>query len=447
MDLKDIRLYIDDRPGERVFRVHRDVFCDPALFELEERYIFARTWNFLAHESQIAQSNDFISSALGRVPIIVMRDGEGRIGAFLNACRHKGAMLTRVESGNRKFLVCAYHGWAYGTDGKNANIKDREAARYAAGFDADSHDLMPLPKLANYRGFIFGSLNPEVPPIESFLGEMRFFIDLAVDQGAGEMEFVPGRIAFVYDGNWKLQMDNGIDAYHLTSTHAGFLDIMAKRSAGQGHVDAKMFDWQKRYSQEAGSFQFANGHAAIWLNQAEVAKRPIYPRIRQIAERVGQLRADWMLKSRNTTIFPNMQIADATNLLVRVARPLAVDKTEVRYWCFAPKDETAEQRAWRLRQFEDFFNVSGFATPDDTVLYEDCQRGYAATPVEWLQGYSRGVGAEHAGADEVAAMAGLKPVSSAKSMFDLASEVCFHPLYREWARLMHAGVTGTKAYE
>src|SRR6185436_16729413 len=113
-------------------------------------------------------------------------------------------------------------------------------------------------------GFIFGSLSADVPPLEDFLGSMRFFLDLVVEQGDGEVECVPGRVAFVYQGNWKLQMDNGIDFYHLTSTHASMMDIMRRRESGQGNADAKSFAWDKRQGLEGGSFQFKHGHAAIW---------------------------------------------------------------------------------------------------------------------------------------------------------------------------------------
>jgi phenylpropionate dioxygenase-like ring-hydroxylating dioxygenase large terminal subunit len=294
---------------------------------------------------------------------------------------------------------------------------------------------------------LFGSLSADVPPLEDFLGELRFFIDLAVEQGPNGMELVPGRIEYVYGANWKLQLDNGTDAYHLTSTHTGFLDVMAKRSAGAGNQEAKQFDWRLRFSQTGGDFQFENGHTVIWLNQAEVAKRPIYPAIDEIRKRVGQDRADWMLKMRNASIFPNLQIADSTSLLLRTFRPLSVDRTEMRVWCFAPVGEPLAQRAWRLRQFEDFFNVSGLATPDDTVIYEACQAGLAAQPAGWLQGHARGMTAIKPGASQLAQSLGFSPVATVEGGFSVQSEAAFHPVYREWMRMINAGLEGRKAYE
>ncbi|MFM9969387.1 MAG: anthranilate 1,2-dioxygenase large subunit, partial [Burkholderiales bacterium] len=73
MDAKFINLYVDDRPAEGVFRVHPAVYCDPELFELEMKYIFERTWSFLAIESQIAKPNDFVTATIGRTPVMVTR--------------------------------------------------------------------------------------------------------------------------------------------------------------------------------------------------------------------------------------------------------------------------------------------------------------------------------------------------------------------------------------
>jgi len=438
--------YIDDRPDAGIFRVHAGVFTDPVLFDMELKYIFERTWCFLGHESQLPRAHDFLATHIGRVPVLLTRGADGAVRAFLNACRHKGAQLTRTEAGNRKYIVCPYHGWTYSSDGRCVAIKDKPAGYYTAAFDAENHDLVPLARVDSYKGLVFGSLSPDVPSLRDFLGDLLVFLDFAMDQGVDGMELVPGRIVSIYDGNWKLQMDNGIDAYHLTSTHAGFMDVMERRRFGEGNVEARQFDWQKRFAQEGGNFQFPFGHTATWLDQGEPSKRPIHPQLDAIRKRVGDLAAEWMLKGRNTTVFPNMQIADMTSLLIRTARPLAVDRTELRYWCLAPVGEPVAQRAWRLRQFEDFFNVSGMATPDDTVVYEDIQAGMAAKQSPWLQGYMRGIGKLKRGPDDVADVLGIKPALSMKGIFENQAETPYHPLYREWSRLLEAGMNGVKAY-
>jgi hypothetical protein len=142
-----------------------------------------------------------------------------------------------------------------------------------------------------------------------------------------------------------------------------------------------------------------------------------------------------------------MQIADATALLLRTFRPLAPDRTEMQVRCLAPIGEPSAQRAWRLRQFEDFFNASGFATPDDTMVYEECQTGFSAQPLEWLQGCERGMATIEPGASELARSLGIKPVASLHGGYRVQNEVLYHPMYREWARMIECGLSGKEAFQ
>jgi benzoate/toluate 1,2-dioxygenase alpha subunit/2,4,5-trichlorophenoxyacetic acid oxygenase 1 len=447
MHQNEICMLVEDRPEDGVFRVHPALFCSEEIFQQELRLVFGRTWNFLALASQLPKPNDFISTWIAQTPVLVTRNQTGSVGAFLNACRHKGAMLTRSECGNAAVHICPYHGWVYNASGKNVAIKDQKFGHYGARFQDENHDLIPLPRVDSYKGLIFGSLSSDVPPLTTFLGELRFFLDLALEQGPEGMEFVPGRSIYTYDGNWKLQMDNGLDQYHLTSTHTSFLEVQARRQAGQGNQAARQFQWHKRFNQEGGIYQFQNGHAAIWLNQAEVEKRPIYPRIDEIRKRKGDAYGEWALKLRNLVIFPNMQIADSTSLILRTFRPISVDRTEMRIYCMAPIGEPPSQRTWRIRQFEDFFNPAGFATPDDTATYEACQRGLSSPASPPLQGYYRGMEITKAGGDAHSTHLGFMPLASLNGSFRVQAETCLHPAYREWARLMETGMAGRKAYE
>lgn len=428
--------YVDDRPAENVFRVRRDIFTDPDLFQLEMKRVFGGTWVFIGLEAQIPKPNDYFSHWIGLTPVLVIRDANGTVGAYFNACPHKGTLLVHKEHGNAKNHVCAYHGWSFDSSGKNINIKDKETVSYPPAFDRESHDLKPIARVATYGGLIFGSLSDQVHPIEDYLGDLRTFIDLAMEQGPQGMEIVPGRAVYTYRGNWKLQMDNGMDAYHLTSTHSAFMDVMIKRAAGDGYLTARQYDWQTRFSQKMGILTFPYGHAVNWMNLAEPEKRPIFPVIDEIRARVGEMKAKWMLKGRSVTLFPNVQIADQTSLLLRTFRPISVDLTEMKVFCIAPIGEAPDRRAWRLRQFEDFFNATGLATPDDATVYEDVQRGCVADSATYLQGYYRGLGNLGTGPDDIADELGIHPVASQYGNFDAYYETGLHSQYREWLRLM-----------
>jgi phenylpropionate dioxygenase-like ring-hydroxylating dioxygenase large terminal subunit len=109
MDFATIRRLVDDRVEDGYFSVNRDIFRDPAIFELEMRHIFEGTWVFLGLEAQVPKPHDFYTTWIGRHPVVVSRDRAGRLHCFINSCRHRGAIVCHTMRGNRKFHVCQYH--------------------------------------------------------------------------------------------------------------------------------------------------------------------------------------------------------------------------------------------------------------------------------------------------------------------------------------------------
>lgn len=105
--------------------------------------------------------------------------------------------------------------------------------------------------------------------------------------------------------------------------------------------------------------------------------RPLVERRDELIASFGQARADWMIgNSRNLCLCPNVYLMDQFSSQIRTYRPIAADKTEMTIYCIAPKGESAEARAQRIRQYEDFFNTSGMATPDDLEEFRACQVAY-----------------------------------------------------------------------
>ncbi|WP_280322897.1 hypothetical protein [Sulfitobacter faviae] len=85
-----------------------------------------------------------------------------------------------------------------------------KGAGYPEQFNTDgSHDLTKVAKFENYRGFLFGSLSEDVQPLEDYLGDARKMIDMIVDQADEGLEVLRGSSTYTYDGNWKLQAENG----------------------------------------------------------------------------------------------------------------------------------------------------------------------------------------------------------------------------------------------
>lgn len=432
--------YIVDDPSQRKFEVSPNLFTDPEIFELEMDVIFSRTWIFLGLESQIPKPHDYFTSRIGRSPILVTKGADGKIRGFLNFCRHKGTALCVQEEGNSKAHVCPYHHWSFDSAGRFVGMKEKAEAHYPESFPLDQLDLIPV-KIDFHNGLIFGSLSDEVPTLAEYLGDVRYFIDLLMDQGPNGMEYIPGRAPYTFKANWKLQQDNGLDSYHVTSAHLSLLGIAKQRraSADDGKT-VRSRDWAKQQQSQHHYFNFDNGHAVLFAEPTEPEKRPIYRSIKELCSRVGDSRAENMLFGCQIHIFPNLQLASEFASIIRKINPLAVDLTEMEIRCLGAIGEARADRALRLRQFEDFFTASGMATPDDNVIYESCQRGFSGTALPYLQGYARGAALIEEGSNAEARRLGVRPQESLSISAKATPEINLYAPYREWRRRIEAAM-------
>lgn len=415
--LEGIRAHLDQALVEDhangVYRAKRSIFTDEDLFELEMKHIFEGNWVYLAHDSQIPNVGDYFTTYIGRQPIIISRDKQGGLNALINACSHRGAMLCRRKTDNRTTFTCPFHGWTFNNTGKLLKVKDPRDAGYPEQFNKEgSHDLTKVARFESYRGFLFGSINPDVKPLAEHLGESTKIIDMIVDQSPDGLEVLRGASSYTYDGNWKLQAENGADGYHVSATHWNYAATTARRTTGESANETKNMDAGGWARQKGGYYSFDHGHLLLWTEWLDPANRPLFDRRDELVAKYGEAKADWMINiSRNLCLYPNVYLMDQFGSQIRHFRPVSVDKTEVTIYCIAPKGESAEARANRIRQYEDFFNASGMATPDDLEEFRSCQKTYLATAAPWND-LSRGVTHQIQGPDANADKIGLKPISS-----------------------------------
>ncbi|SFF21265.1 Rieske 2Fe-2S domain-containing protein [Paracidovorax wautersii] len=417
-----------------VFRCRRDIFTDPALFELEMTHIFEGNWVYLAHESQIPEINDYFTTYIGRQPIVITRGKDGTLNAMINACAHRGATLCRKKHGNKGSFTCPFHGWTFNNAGKLLKVKDEKTTEYPVQFNTGgSHDLKKVARFESYKGFLFGSLKAEVQPLEDFLGETKVIIDQIVDQAPEGLEVLRGSSTYTYDANWKMQMENGSDGYHVSSVHWNYAATMGRRKdGGTKAVDAN--GWSRSVG---GVYGFENGHILLWTRTMNPEVRPVYSHREALKERLGEDRAEFIVsQTRNLCLYPNVYLMDQFSTQIRVTRPISVDKTEISIYCFAPKGESAENRAIRIRQYEDFFNVSGMGTADDLEEFRACQSGYAGRNAPWND-LSRGAPLWTEGPDENARKMGMSPLLSGSRSEDEGLFVCQHDY---WVKTLRQAV-------
>ncbi|RKT00474.1 Rieske 2Fe-2S domain-containing protein [Flavobacterium sp. 123] len=425
---------LEKNVAEGLYRHNRESFTNPELFELEMKYIFESNWVYLAHESQITETNDYFTTHIGRQPIFIARNKEGELNAFINACSHRGAQLCRYKKGNKSTYTCPFHGWTFNNSGKLLKVKDVKGAGYPEQFNTEgSHDLKKVARFESYKGFLFGSLNPDSSSLEDYLGETKKIIDQMVDQAEFGLEVVKGSSTYTYDANWKMQMENGADGYHVSSVHWNYVATMGNRKEeGTKAVDPN--GWSKSIG---GVYGFDNGHILLWTKMLNPEVRPLYSQLDRLNSELGEERTNFIVnETRNLAIYPNVYLMDQFSTQIRVCRPISVDKTEVTIYCIAPKNEATESRALRLRQYEDFFNVTGMGTPDDLEEFRSCQESYLAKAMPWND-VSRG--AEHwiYGPDEHATAMGINPKLSGIRTED---EGLFLMQHHYWSDTLKAGL-------
>jgi benzoate/toluate 1,2-dioxygenase alpha subunit len=433
IEARQVQGLIDDRPSH--FKVDRSVYTDQSIFDREMELIFEQNWVYLCHASQIANEGDFYSTRMGRQPVYAVRGKDSKINAFVNACSHRGAILTPMRRGNAKTLTCRFHGWCFNTEGRCVKVKN-EKVGWPEGCDKSQFGLTPVARVEEYKGFVFGSLSADVEPLQDFLGEAKTFINLLADQSADGMEIVRGGQTYLIRGNWKLQAENGVDGYHVSTVHRVFAGAMAKREELEGAEGMRKTESGRIVGiVPTGQYDLGHGHMLVWAKRATPEVAPLHASLDRLQQRFPDDRIEWMLRrGRNLLVFPSTHFMDQPSTQIRVLLPISPSETECRVYCIAPKGEPREARAARVRKFEDFYMLTGMATPDDMAALEDVQLGSHATAARW-NNIERGRAVMVDGADDEARALGINPVSSSGSW---ENETLYYGFFRQWSKEMSA---------
>ncbi len=352
-------------PAEGGARVPYQVFYDPDIYAQEQDKLFrGPIWNYMALEAEVAQPGDFKATFIGDTPVVVTRDKEGGLNAFVNRCAHRGAMVCRELSGNRPTHTCIYHQWSYDLKGNLTGVPFKKGiggvGGYGEDFDRAKHSLQKL-RVAAYRGLIFASFSPDVEPLEDYLSPpMREWLDRLFHRPIR----VLGHTRQWVNANWKLYFENVKDPYHASLLHMFHATFGLYRSSQQGGV---IMDAHSR-------------HDVLHAKPQAEEDLSTYESGLHSYQKGYQLADPSVLKGRPEfeglfiqTIFPCLIVQQIANTLaVRQVLPKAPDRFELIFTYFGYEDDDEEMREIRLKQA----NLVG---PAGLISMED---GYAAEIVQ-----------------------------------------------------------------
>ena len=415
-------------------RVHRDLYIDPELFQLEMERLWSRTWIYVGHASQVPQAGDFITVDIASKPVILVRHTDGHVRVLMNRCAHKGTKVVYDFAGNTgKTFRCPYHAWTYRTDGTLLNVPLKAGYEGTRLYETSSaRGLTPVTH-ETYRGFVFARL-ADGPGFRDYFGDSLSSIDNLADRSPeGKLEIAGGCLRYLHNWNWKMFVENLNDTMHPMIVHAssagtakrlweGKPDDMPKPMAIEQYApfasDYKFFD-------DMGVRVYPHGHGFSGVNfSIHSAYSPVKEYEEAMKRAYGTERAQQILGTvrHNTVYYPSLTIKGAIQS-IRVARPLAADKTVIESWTFRLKGAPAkllERTVMYNRLINSPMSVVGH---DDLHCYRSAQEGLAAQGNVWVS--------LHRNFDE-------RELSTGELTCNGTSEISMRNQFRAWKEFMAA---------
>lgn len=407
----------------------RRVYWDTDVYALELERVFGRSWLFLAHESAIPAPGDFVTTFMGQDRVIVARNKNGEIGAFLNTCSHRGNLVCAADSGNTRSFVCNYHGWAYGLDGSLVNVPlEREA--YYDKIDKGRWGMKRVPQVTSYRGFIFGNWDPKAPSLVDYLAEMGWYLDSFMDVPGGA-ELLGPPIKVRVKANWKLFAENFIgDWYHVGWTHtAGSLAVGGAIASVAGNTRVVPgIQFATSFGHGFNAAMMPDGSVGS-THQRETKRRYdewIKSREPLVAERLGEWRSKLYNSIWDGTIFPNCSLLRGIDTW-KVWQPKGPRELDIWTWVLVEKEMPQDLKAMIRHSSEKTFGAAGIFEADDGENMEGCtwaSAGHVTRGCDIYAGMGRGTERSHED---------LPGIVSAEHPF---SEIAQRNFLRSWARMM-----------
>jgi phenylpropionate dioxygenase-like ring-hydroxylating dioxygenase large terminal subunit len=388
-----IKRYVDAEKGT----MSAEIFSRRDIYEQELEQIFARTWLFVGHVSQIPNPGDYILSRMAEEQVIVTKDRQGKVHVLLNSCRHRGNMVCRYDQGHAFAFQCSFHGWVYNSSGQLVVLPPGSEGDYST-LDKSEWGLLEA-RCAVFHGSIWACWDKTAPEFLDYLAGAEpylknAFLDLEGLESSeedGGVEVLGAVMKWELGMNWKVPMPDH-DATHFWVTHrsqailgSGVRDVTVNR-AGQSDYELGILGRGNNgggRSVRGGrpgtmyTIGFPEGHTTslFWPDDLDAPEAESggymqvseYPAIAEYekgkkAARRKNLGNREVNINEGPHLFPNLGFFGR---VIRVLHPQGPDSTEM--WSYFIVDKKAPKDAKReyARQFESIYGPSGIVQKDD----------------------------------------------------------------------------------
>jgi phenylpropionate dioxygenase-like ring-hydroxylating dioxygenase large terminal subunit len=390
IDLKNIGALVEED------QVHKAVYTDEDVFDLEMDRIFGHAWIYVGHESQIPNTGDFHRALVGRESVVLIRGEDGKPHVLYNRCPHKGAALVVTPDGNAgRFLRCPFHGWNFRCDGRLLSVPAREGYENTRLDTRDpQYSVKRVARYASYRGFVFASLAEEGPSLEEFLGGISLTIDNFCDRAPeGEVEVAGGVFRVKQRSNWKIFFENLNDTSHPMVTHES--SVNAARAEYKSLPAGSEMPFQLHIIEGNGEpydfwgalemVAYDHGHSymgAIFTPPTDRISLEHQAALEAVhgAEKAREILS---VQRHNSIIYPSCAPHTSFQQL-RVIRPISVNETMVEIYTFRLKGASDEFYQRSVAYANIVNSPSSNVMPDDIEVYARCQEGLATDGGDWV---------------------------------------------------------------
>ncbi len=373
-------------------RVHKAVYADEAVFEAELRNIFYKKWIYIGHVSQVPNVGDYWTTWVGKERMIMVRDNDDKVHVLYNRCPHRGTLICNNHKGNtNKTFRCPYHAWQFNLNGSLKSVPMKNGYDGIIDLKDPQFQMVRAERQDAYRGFVFASLSEEGEDLGTFLGPggKSAFDDICNRSPEGDAEIVANCFRIVQHSNWKIFLENQLDAVHPSITHrstgdaASAMQRVYKDRTGDdppmGYQYLADFSLPFEKWDSLSTIGYPNGHTVLAGYMGLRPRDPVTVAHEEaLTEAYGAERMDEILSTNihHVLVYPCLSVQPPLQQL-RAVRPLSANKTLTEIWHFRLKGAPEGIYERSLAYYYHVNSPSTMVNADDLNNFRAVQDGLA----------------------------------------------------------------------